>query len=95
VQWPWHTDATGQTCAYFSRDATGVDQQSPGGQKAEGRMASVAMVYNPLPEEPEPSQEPRRPHPAAVSQSCYLAGLYDLEGLGAPLVVRPKNWTGA
>lgn len=83
--WPWHTDATGQTCASLSIDATGVGQQGPGGRKAEGRMAYVAMVSNPLPEEPEPSRGPRRPHPAAVSQSRYLAGLHDLEGLGTQL----------
>jgi hypothetical protein len=83
--WPWHTDATGRTRAYLSIDATGGGQQGPGGGKAEGRMAYVGMVFNPLPEEPAPSQGSRRPHPAAVSQSRYLAGLHDLEGLGTQL----------
>jgi hypothetical protein len=36
-----------------SLDATGVRRQGLGGAKAEGRMVTVAMVYNPVPEQRE------------------------------------------
>jgi hypothetical protein len=71
--WKWHADATGQTCAYVSLDATGVGQQGPGATAAEGRMAYVGMIFNP-PRPEEGSTE--------SSQSRYLAGLYDLKELG-------------
>ncbi len=83
--WPWHRDATGATCAYISIDATGVGQQGPGGAKAEGRMATVAMIFNPLPPQPEGPDAPRPAHPQAVAQARYLAGLCGAEGLGAQL----------
>jgi hypothetical protein len=44
--WKWSEDAEGQTVAYVSADATGVGMQGAGGAAAEGRMASVAMVWN-------------------------------------------------
>jgi hypothetical protein len=72
--WKWHKDATGQSCAYVSLDATGVGQQGPGGTAAEGRMAYVGMVFN--------------PRPAALSgpsQARYRSGLYGLEELGPQL----------
>ena len=49
-QWAWHKDADGKTCAYLSIDATGVRQQGPKASTAEGRMATMARVYNPIPE---------------------------------------------
>ncbi len=49
--WAWHQDAEGKTCAYFSLDATAVPQQGPGAAKADGRMATVAMVSNPVPDD--------------------------------------------
>src|SRR5262249_49590891 len=49
--WAWHKDAEGRAVAYVSVDATGVGQQGPGGAAAEGRMAYVGMVYNPVPDE--------------------------------------------
>jgi hypothetical protein len=64
--WAWHQDAEGQTVAYVSADATGVGQQGPGGSKADGRMANVVMVYNPVPEE--------RALGAAVGTPTGLAG---------------------
>jgi hypothetical protein len=68
--WAWQRDADGQTCAYVSGDLTGVGMQGPGGQAVEGRMAAVAMVYN----------------PGAAGQARYLAGLADgLAALGEPL----------
>jgi hypothetical protein len=42
--WAWHKDAEGKTCAYVSLDATAVPQQGPGAAKADGRMATVAMI---------------------------------------------------
>jgi len=72
--WDWHRDAEGKTCAYVSVDATGVPQQGPNGAKTEGRMANVAMIYNPVPDEreqwanPEAKREPEW-------QGRYLAGL--------------------
>jgi hypothetical protein len=70
--WRWYTDALGRTCAYVSADATGVGQQGPGGAAAEGRMAYVAQVFNPPPEDS-----------GLTATSRYLAGLYDLDELGA------------
>ncbi len=85
-RWPWHADAEGKTCAYLSVDATGVGIQGPGGRKAEGRMVAAGMVNNPLPPRPESAMTcPGPPRPAAVSEARYLAGSYDLEGLGAQL----------
>ena len=47
----WHKDAEGKTCAYVSLMLLSNPQQGPGAAKAEGRMATVAMVYNPVPED--------------------------------------------
>jgi hypothetical protein len=75
--WQWHRDAEGKTCAYVSVDATGVMMQGDDGAKAEGRMATVGMIYNP---------QPRRPEDEALSKPCdgvrYLAGHYTLDDLG-------------
>jgi hypothetical protein len=46
--WLWHKDAEGKTCAYVSLDLTGLGMQAPNGGAAEGRMAAVGMVYNPV-----------------------------------------------
>lgn len=45
--WRWHVDARGQSVAYLSLDATGVQQQGPRREKVEGRMANVGAVFNP------------------------------------------------
>jgi hypothetical protein len=78
--WDWHRDVLGQTCAYVSVDATGILMQGPEGAKADGRMVTVGMVFNP---------QPRTADEEAVSKPCdgarYLAGLYTLEDLGAQL----------
>jgi hypothetical protein len=50
--WPWHKDAEGKTCAYVSLDLTGLGMQGPDGGAAEGRMAAVGMIYNPVPDDP-------------------------------------------
>jgi hypothetical protein len=81
--WAWHKDAEGLTCAYVSIDATGVPQQGPDGAAAEGRMATVAMVYNPIPDDEGQWAKPgsRRPE----WQARYLATLEGAASLGAPL----------
>jgi hypothetical protein len=81
--WAWHRDAEGKTCAYVSLDATAVPQQGPGAARADGRMATVAMIYNPIPED-----QARWAHPAGrrpAWQARYLASLGGQAGLGAPL----------
>jgi hypothetical protein len=72
--WQWHRDAQGKTCAYVACDATGLGMQGKRGSRAEGRMANVAMIYNPIPQEQERWAQPkatRRP----LFQARYLAGL--------------------
>jgi hypothetical protein len=44
--WKWSKDADGRTVAYVSADATGVGMQGVRGAAADGRMASVGMVWN-------------------------------------------------
>jgi hypothetical protein len=78
--WDWNRDASGRRLAYVSVDATGVGQQGPGGTKAEGKMVYVGMVFNPMEFDPE------SPHDAQpIEQARYLAGLTDLDTLGAQL----------
>lgn len=76
----WHKDASGQTCAYISLDATGILMQGDAGAKVDGRMVYVGMIYNP---------QPRHPEEEALSKPCdgvrYLAGLYELPDLGAQM----------
>ena len=81
--WDWHKDAEGKTCAYVSIDATGVPQQGPGASAAEGRMATVAMVYNPVPEEPECWANPSAKRPSWAAR--YVASLDGPMVLAGPL----------
>lgn len=81
--WAWHKDADGQTCAYVAADATGVGQQGPGGAKADGRMALIGMIYNPVPTERNRWAQPQGARPPW--QARYLAGLDGLDALGTPL----------
>lgn len=81
--WAWHQDAEGKTVAYISVDATGVGQQGPGGRAAEGRMAYVGMIYNPVPEERTRWADPAGPRPAW--QARYLAQVQPLAALAEPL----------
>jgi hypothetical protein len=68
--WTWSADAEGRTVAYVSADATGVGMQGDNGGPAEGRMASVGMVWN--------AGEP--------GQARYVCGLTGgLKALGASL----------
>ncbi len=78
--WDWNRDANGRRVAYVSVDATGVGQQGVGGAKAEGKMVYVGMVYNPAEFDPK---SPRDAQP--IEQARYLAGLTDLDTLGAQL----------
>jgi hypothetical protein len=81
--WAWHTDAEGKTCAYVAIDATGVGQQGERGAAAEGRMATVAMVYNPVPEARARRARPDGPPPRFRAR--YVAGLSGAADLGEPL----------
>ena len=87
MDWPWHKDYEGKSCAYVELDATGVRQQGDGGGPAEGRMAYVGMVCNPAPEWPWPDEKPQ------PMQARYLAGLYPLEEF-APLLRTPAGHVG-
>lgn len=78
--WAWHRDAEGKTCAYVTADATGVPQQGPHGEKADGRMAWVLSIYNPLPDQVA-WRNPKANGPARM-QARYLAGLGPLVGMG-------------
>ena len=75
TSWQWHRDAQGKTCAYVACDATGLGMQGKRGSRADGRMANVAMIYNPIPDQANrwavPKSSTRRP----VFQARYLAGL--------------------
>jgi len=81
--WAWHKDAEGKTCAYVSLDLTGLGMQGPDGAKAEGRMAAVAMVYNPVPEGPACWARPLGRTPQF--QARYVAGLEGQASLAEPL----------
>jgi hypothetical protein len=80
--WAWHKDAEGKTCAYVSLDATSVPQQGPGGAKADGRMATVAMIYNPIPEDRARWANPTGKRPPW--QARYQASLEGQATLGEP-----------
>lgn len=82
--WPWHKDAQGKTCAYVSLDLTGLGMQGPQGAAAEGRMAAVAMVYNPVPEDRSRWANPKAAR-APEFQARYVAGLEGQAALGEPL----------
>jgi hypothetical protein len=81
--WAWHKDADGKTCAYVSLDATGVGQQGERGAKAEAKMVTVAMVYNPVPEARDRWARPDGPTPRFDVR--YLAGADGMAALGGPL----------
>jgi hypothetical protein len=80
--WAWHKDAAGKTCAYVSLDLTGLGMQAADGAKAEGRMAAVAMVYNPVPEGSARWARPQGRPPQF--QARYVAGLEGQASLAEP-----------
>jgi len=73
--WDWNRDASGRSVAYVSLDATGVLQQGPHAEKAEGRMPWVGAVFN-----PQPTHETKRSR--RVWEACYVSGLMSLEQIG-------------
>lgn len=81
--WAWHKDAQGKTVGYLSVDATGVGMQGEHGSAAEGRMAYVGMVYNPLPDRREQWADPSGKRPAW--QARYVAQVQPLATLAEPL----------
>jgi hypothetical protein len=81
--WSWHKDAEGKTCAYVSLDLTGLGMQGPDGCAAQGRMAAVGMIYNPVPE--DPSQWARPLGRAPRFEARYVAGLNGQASLSEPL----------
>ena len=78
--WDWFRDARGRTVGYIGIDATGVRQQGPGGAKADGRMAYVGMVFNPLPDRERVFEN--LPNPGASMRARYVSGLYPLAEMG-------------
>jgi hypothetical protein len=78
--WEWHRDAQGSAVAYVSADATGLLQQGPHAEQAEGRMPLVGCVFNPQPTTAETRD--RR-----VWDRRYVAGLMPQEQLGRELRV--------
>jgi hypothetical protein len=79
--WAWHRDAEGKTVAYVAVDATGVPQQGAAGGKAESRMANVAVIYNPVPEDSTRWATPAV-GPKPTWQARYVASLERLAELG-------------
>src|SRR5512135_1072798 len=83
LPWSWHTDAEGKTCAYVSLDLTGLGMQGPDGGAAEGRMAAVGMVYNPVPDDPHQWAQPQGRAPRFPARD--VAGLEGQASLAEPL----------
>jgi hypothetical protein len=98
--WSWHKDAEGKTCAYVSIDLTGVGQQGPNAAAADGRMAAVGMVYNPVPDERGQWANPCAPRPHF--QARYVATLEGQAAVSEPLrkqaaqvgMDRAERWIG-
>jgi hypothetical protein len=80
VQWQWRRDAKGRSVAYVSLDATGTRQQGYKGASAEGRMAYVAIIFNPPPLKDLVGPVPNRKRDALRAR--YLSGLYELKDMG-------------
>lgn len=82
--WAWHKDAEGKTVAYVALDATGVPQQGRVGAKTESRMANVAVLYNPVPEDPARWATPAV-GPEPTWQARYVASLERMAVVGAAI----------
>lgn len=89
--WDWHPDATGRTVGYISIDATGVRQQGKRGESAEGRMAYVGMIFNPLPDRERVFEG--LPKPGTGMRARYVSGLYPLAEMG-PLLRKQGSLVG-
>jgi len=83
--WRWHCDARGQTVGYIGIDATGVRQQGKHGERAEGRMAYVGMIFNPLPDRERVFEGGLKR--GESMRARYISGLYPLAEMG-PLLRR-------
>lgn len=81
--WAWPTDAEGKTVAYVSADATGIGMPGAKGAAAEGRMAYVGMIDNPVPDRREQWADPTGKRPAW--QARYVAQVQPLAALAGPL----------
>lgn len=79
--WDWYHDATGRKVAYVELDATGVPQQGKHGEKVEGRMPWVGVVFNPPPM--DSSHRGRRRQ--RIVQSRCVSGLMSLEEITGQL----------
>jgi hypothetical protein len=91
VAWDWFRDACGRTVGYIEIDATGVRQQGPHGERAEGRMAYVGTIANPLPDQERVFEG--LPKPGAAMRARYTSGLYPLAEMG-PLLRRQGAQVG-
>lgn len=89
--WDWFRDACGRTVGYIGIDATGVRQQGPRGEAADGRMAYVGMIFNPLPDRERVFEG--LPKPDAAMKARYASGLYPLADMG-PLLRRQGAHVG-
>jgi hypothetical protein len=76
--WDWNRDSQGKTLAYVGLDATGVRQQGPHAEQAEGRMPWVGVVFNP---QPTHEQQRRR----RIWDSRAVSGLMSLRDIGRQL----------
>jgi hypothetical protein len=81
--WAWPRDAEGKTCASVALDLTGLGMQGPEDAAAEGRMAAVGMIDNPVPEDPARWARPRGRAPQFMAR--YVAGLQGQASLAEPL----------
>ena len=91
VAWDWFRDACGRTVGYIEIDATGVRQQGPSGERAEGRMAYVGMIANPVPDRERVFEG--LPKPGTSMRARYTSGLYPLAEMG-PLLRRQGAQVG-
>ena len=89
--WEWFRDAGGRTVGYIEIDATGVRQQGPNGVAADGRMAYVGMIFNPLPDRERVFED--LPKPGVSMRARYVGGLYPLAEMG-PLLRRQGAQVG-
>jgi hypothetical protein len=89
--WNWFRDARGRSVGYIGIDATGVRQQGPRAERADGRMAYVGMIFNPLPDRERVFEN--LPKPGESMRARYISGLYELSEMG-PLLRRQGAQVG-
>ncbi len=89
--WDWFRDAGGRTVGYIGIDPTGVRQQGPHGEAADGRMAYVGMIFNPRPDRERVFEG--LPESGVAMKARYVSGLYPLAEMG-PLLRRQGAQVG-